>query len=151
MVAKIVGRFREFDGQLVTLGQNHSPTSIALTISASSIDTNDVTRDKHLTNVDFFDAENFPLVTFRSTSFNPVGENRFDVTGTLEINGIRQERTFTVLFNGVFEHPLSKNTIASFEVKAEILRKEFNVGLSYPGAALGEAVTVDAAFELIKQ
>ena len=150
VIAKVKGSFKEFNGALNAENDELLNASLELAIEAASIDTNDANRDGHLKTADFFDTKNFPLITYKSSKFQKNGEKEFDVEGNLTVNGIQKFLPIKVIFDGVFEHPMTKNTIAVFTVSAEIPRKEFNIGLTYPSAALGEVVKLESTVEMIK-
>jgi len=81
-ISTVRGRFKKFSGT-IRAEEDGTLKSIEATIDASSIDTGEPKRDAHLRSADFFDAENSPALTFRSTSVTPQGGNRYSVNGTL--------------------------------------------------------------------
>lgn len=151
VIAKVNGTFKDFSGTIVIENDDMENAKLELTIEANSIDTNDVNRDGHLKTPDFFDVEKFPFITFKSTSFQKSIENNFNIEGILTVNGIEKNHQIKVIYNGTFEHPMSKSTIAVFSLTTEIIRKDFNIGLTYPAAALGEVVKLESTVELIKE
>jgi len=150
VIAKVNGTFKEFSGTIVSENDDMENAELELTIEANSIDTNDAKRDGHLKTADFFDVEKFPLITFKSTIFQKGIDNNFNIEGVLTVNGIEKTQKLNAVYNGTFEHPMSKNTIAVFSLATEIIRKDFNIGVTYPAAALGEVVKLESSVELIK-
>lgn len=151
MIAKVKGQFTEFSGTLSTPGDDFDGAEIDLTIEAASINTNDVNRDNHLKTADFLDVANHSRIRFVSTSFRNLGDQQYAIDGLLTVNGIEKLNTLRASYSGQFEHPVYKNTIAYFEVQADIPRLDFNIGSSYPAAALGEVVKLNSTLELVKQ
>jgi len=151
VIAKVNGTFKVFSGTIVTENDDMDNAKLELTIEANSIDTNDVNRDGHLKTADFFDVEKFPFITFKSSNFKKGVENNFNIEGILTVNGIEKTHQIKAIFEGTFEHPMTKNTIAVFNVSTEITRKDFNIGLTYPAAALGDIVKLESTIELIKE
>src|ERR1700676_4097211 len=72
MVSKVRGLFRDFEGEVVT-GADPTDSSVTATIKVASVDTNNEGRDNHVRSGDFFDAENHPTATYRSTTVSPAG------------------------------------------------------------------------------
>ena len=88
MVSTVRGRFGAVEGTLV-LDRDHAANShVDVTIAVASIDTRNEQRDGHLRSADFFDAENHPHITFRSTSVVPAGGETYKVHGDLSIRGV---------------------------------------------------------------
>src|SRR5919198_361958 len=81
LVTKVRGRFTDFEGSILYNEANPEQSSVAFSIQAASIDTAEPDRDKHLRTADFFDVEQFPTLTFRSTRITRRGGENFDVVG----------------------------------------------------------------------
>ncbi|GAB3641598.1 YceI family protein [Spirosoma arcticum] len=151
MIAKVAGHFSEFTGTLTAPTEGFDGANIDLTIQASSISTNDEARDKHLRTPDFFDVGNHPDIRFYSTAFRLTGVDQFAIDGLLTVNGIEKSIMLNATYAGQFEHPVYKKNIAVFETSADIRRLDFNIGTSYPAAALGEVVKLTGTLELARQ
>lgn len=155
VIAKVKGSFKDFEGTVTSSTGDFSDATIDLTIKASSIDTNETNRDAHLKTPDFFDVSTYPDIRFQSTLVkNGEGDGNgknLIVEGDLTVNGVKKPITLDASFEGEFEHPQYKTTIAVFNVATKIPRREFNIGSSYPAAALGEVVQFTGALELMKQ
>ena len=91
-VSKVRGRFDKFDGA-ITIAEDPAQSSVNVTIDATSVDTQDETRNNHLRTNDFFDVENHPTWTFVSTSVVPDGKAEWKVNGDLTIRGITRPVT----------------------------------------------------------
>ena len=135
----------------MTVGEDMDNATLNITIEAASIDTNEANRDGHLKTPDFFDTQNFPQITYNSSKFQRISDEDFEVEGILKVNGIEKLTKMKATYKGTFEHPMSKNIIAVFDITVEIPRKDFNIGISYPAAALGEWVKLESTVELIKE
>lgn len=151
MIAKVAGHFSEFTGTLTATAGGFDGANIDLTIQAASISTNDEARDKHLRTPDFFDVRNHPDIRFYSTAFRATGMDQFTIDGLLTVNGIEKPVTLSATYAGQFEHPVYKKDITVFEASADIRRLDFNIGASYPAAALGEVVKLTGTLELARQ
>ncbi|HUR12492.1 MAG TPA: YceI family protein, partial [Flavitalea sp.] len=82
-------------------------------------------RDKHLKSDDFFNAEKYPTMKFESTSFKPVGNNKYQLNGNLTIRDITKPVTFDVTYGGRLEGQRGAKT--GFKAKATINRFDYNL------------------------
>ena len=121
MISTVTGRFERFDATVETEGDDFTDAKIDVEVAVDSIQTNNPDRDAHLKSDDFFNAESFPVITFRSSSFE--GEK---LTGDLTIRDITREVTLRVESNGTAVDPYGQ-TKAGFELTGEIRRKEFGL------------------------
>ena len=88
LVTKVHGRFDSFEGRAHLDASDPTKCSVALTIDATSIRTNNADRDGHLRSADFFDVERHPTITFESTGVTALGDRRYRATGDLTIKAI---------------------------------------------------------------
>ncbi|HJX85176.1 MAG TPA: YceI family protein [Candidatus Angelobacter sp.] len=89
-LSTVHGRFTDFAGKIVYDEKDPSQSSVSVTIKTASITTDVEARDKHLKSPDFFDAANFPEITFQSKSVEKTG-NGFVAHGTLTIRGVSKD------------------------------------------------------------
>ena len=125
-VSKVGGRFTKFDGTIEIDRANPAASTVNLKIDATSIDTGNPTRDKHLNSADFFDTAKFPEITFTSTKVAAKGTNEYDVTGDLTIRGVTKPVVLTVTANG-FANDGRGGQKTGFDVAGKINRKDFGV------------------------
>lgn len=88
MISTVKGSFRNVTGSIVLDETDPAASSVQADIAAASIDTRQEQRDAHLRSGDFFDAEAYPAISFRSTKVEPQGEGEFRVLGDLTIRDI---------------------------------------------------------------
>jgi polyisoprenoid-binding protein YceI len=153
MVSKIRGTFNEFDGGGFFDGDDPSKSQVQLTIKVDSIDTRNADRDAHLRTNDFFDMENFPEITFTSTSVEVTGDDNFLVTGDLTVRGVTHPVTIDFEHTGAATDPFGNNRVG-FEGKAEVNRKDWgivwNANLDAGGVMIGDKVTLDFDISAIR-
>ncbi|MEV4318186.1 YceI family protein [Actinocrispum sp. NPDC049592] len=99
MVSKVRGRFRSFSGTIVT-GADVTDSTVIASIEAASVDTGNVLRDRHVRSADFFDADHYPLWTFRSTAVR-AGGHGLVVDGDLTIKGVTRSVPLKLEVNGI--------------------------------------------------
>jgi polyisoprenoid-binding protein YceI len=152
LLTKVRGRFSDFEGTIDYDEQSPERSSVNVTIQAASIDTNERDRDTHLRSADFFDADKFPTLAFRSPTITRKGDQRFDVAGDLTIRGVSRPVTFDVTFLGKAKDPWGNERIA-FEAEATINRKEFglnwNAALETGGFLVGDEVKISLSVQAI--
>lgn len=121
MISTVTGRFEKFSAVAGTDGDDFTDADIEVEVEVDSLSTNQADRDRHLKSDDFFNVEQFPWITFRSTSFD--GEV---LTGDLTIRDVTRQVILQVTSNGIAVDPYGQ-TKAGFELTGEINRKEFNL------------------------
>jgi polyisoprenoid-binding protein YceI len=152
MVSKVRGKFDAFEGGFTIDDANVGASSANLTIQAASIDTNSADRDGHLKSAEFLDVENFPTLTFVSTSAADKG-SVVEVTGDLTIHGVTKSVVIPWEFIGVSTDPWG-NVKAGFEAELEISREEFglvwNVSLETGGVLISDKIKLVLDVQALK-
>ncbi|MGH2861902.1 MAG: YceI family protein [Solirubrobacteraceae bacterium] len=122
-IATVRGQFKKFNG---TVEAADDKLTLAGTVEVASIDTGDQNRDGHLQSPDFFDAAQFPQISFSSTGAEPVGDGQIKLTGEITIKGTTKpiELVGEIAENG--EDPWG-NARVGFEVEGKIDRREFGL------------------------
>lgn len=150
MVAKVRGYFPEFEGEIV-VGETPATSSVNVTIQVASVDTRDEQRDNHLRTNDFFEAEKYPTMAFKSTSVEPDGEG-WKVTGDLTIKDVTRPVVLGVEFNGAQRDPWG-GVRAGFSATTEIDRHDFgvdfNAALEGGGFVVGPRVKIEIDAETV--
>lgn len=153
LVTKLGGRFNDFEGTLAFDEGNLGASSVSMTIQAASIDTNNQDRDNHLRSADFFDVEQFPLITFNSTSVTG-GGNNYSVVGNLTIHGVTKEVTLPAAFRGNAKDHFG-NARIGFESAFKFNRKDFGLGWNVPldtgGFVIGDVVEFTLSVQALVQ
>jgi len=148
-VSKVRGRFTDFTGTIVADAAKPEASSVEFTVKTASIDTAQANRDKHLQSADFFDAAQFPEITFKSTKVKSTGKDKFDVTGNLTLHGVTKQITLPVTYLGSVG--AGKDAKHGFETTTTINRKDFgivwNKAMDAGGYMLGDDVTVNINIE----
>jgi polyisoprenoid-binding protein YceI len=152
MISKVRGRFREFSG-VIDIGEEPERSSVQVTIAASSIDTGDADRDRHLRSPEFLDVDRFPEIRFRSTQVSAV-RDRWQMTGDLTIRDVTRPVVVDFEFCGVATDPWG-NERAGFLATTEINREDFDItwnqALEAGGFLVGKGVKVEADVEAVRQ
>jgi polyisoprenoid-binding protein YceI len=148
MVSKVRGRFGTFSGEIVT-GEDLGVSSVTASIDATSIDTNNEQRDGHIRSADFFDVENHPQWTFRSTGVRPDGGD-LALDGELTIKGVTRPVSLALEVNG-FGPDAWGGTRAGFSASTTIDRNDFGVDIKMPldggGVVVSDKVQITLEIE----
>ncbi|WP_207534314.1 YceI family protein [Desertivirga arenae] len=154
VISEVDGQFKKFDGNIVSKTPNFSNAEISFSVDVNSINTDNEMRDKHLKSPDFFDAEKYPDMTFKSTSFKKVSGNKYLLVGNLNLHGVTKPAKFTVTYGGTAKDGYG-NTKAGF--KASTVINRFDYGLKWNnlteagGATVGKDITIDLKLEFAQQ
>jgi polyisoprenoid-binding protein YceI len=154
MFSTVRGNFRVFEGTIVADNANPANSSVNVTIDASTITTGDVKRDEHLRSADFFDAEMYPTITFKSVSVDFKSPDDFKVIGELTMHGVTRPVTIDAEQTGEGTNPWGAE-VAGFEGTAKINRKDFglnwNAALEKGGVLVGDDIKISLELEVAKQ
>jgi len=147
------GRFNDVSGSIVIDPEKPEAASVTATIGVSSISTGVEKRDAHLRTPDFFDAEKFGQITFKSRSVEKTGEKTADVKGDLTLHGVTREVTLKVEYFG--HGPDGQGQIRSgWRGTTSIRRSDYGMtfGKEIEGVALvGDDVDILLDMEGIRQ
>ena len=148
MVTKVRGSFADVSGT-VEVAADIAQSVATVAIRTGSVSTGTADRDAHLRGEDFFDAEQFPEMTFVSTSFD--GDT---LTGDLTIKGVTRPVALDVEFNGVATDPWGTEK-AAFEAEGELDRTDWgltwNANLEKGGVLVSEKIRLVLDVQLARQ
>jgi polyisoprenoid-binding protein YceI len=120
------------EGTLVFDEQHPASSTVEVTLPLANLDTHVPALDKHLKEADFFDADKYPAVTFKSTQVQPLGGHKFKVTGDLTVHGVTKSVVLAATLNKVGPHPMTKAQSIGFDATTTIKRSDFGVGAYVP-------------------
>jgi polyisoprenoid-binding protein YceI len=153
MISKVRGRFNVQEGTLV-IAEDPEQSSVEATIDATSVQSGDAKRDEHLRSPDFFDVEQFPTITFRSTAVRDHGDGEFTLDGELTVRDVTKPVSLVGEYLGTSVSPWG-STVTGFTAEVEVNRKdwglEWNVALEAGGLLVGDKVKLVIDAEAILQ
>lgn len=141
------GRFNELSGNFVYDAEKPASNAIAMEVKTASVDTNHAERDKHLRNADFLNVSKYPTATFKTTGFEPKGEDGV-LKGDLTLHGVTRPIAVDVKFVGAGKDPWGgyrRGYIGSTTIK----RSDF--GMNYDLGPAAESMTLDFVIEGVRQ
>ena len=155
MISNVRGQFTGVTGSLTYNESDLAQSHVDASIDVATIDTRDTQRDTHLKSPDFFDAEKFPAMTFKSSRVTRSADGNLVVAGPLSLHGVSKEVEFTV------EGPTPPvkdpygNTRVGVNAKTKINRGEFGLTFNAPmetgGVMVGEEVSITLELEFVKK
>ncbi|MFE2598105.1 YceI family protein [Streptomyces sp. NPDC059396] len=154
MVTNVRGSFTEHEGSLSLDGSNPAASTAAIEVSIASVDTGMPDRDGHLRSADFFDAETFPKMSFRSTAAEQLDAETYRVTGDLTIKDVTKPITIDLEFQGSATDVYGNERVG-FEGTASILRSDWgltwNAALETGGVMVSDKVKLNFDISAIKK
>jgi polyisoprenoid-binding protein YceI len=153
MVSKVRGEFADATAT-VTVAEDPLQSAVTATIRTASVNTGQADRDNHLRTGDFFEAEKYPTIEYRSTGVKSRDGNEFVLAGELTIKGITRPVDLDVQFEGVGRSPYGFD-VFGFSASTEIDREDwgltYNMALESGGVMIGKKVKIEIEGEAIRQ
>ncbi|GHA80990.1 YceI family protein [Cognatilysobacter bugurensis] len=133
--SKPVAHFGAVDGTIVHDADNVGTSSVNVVIPLSGLNSHVEAFDEHLRSADFFEAEKYPDIRFRSTKVEAAGDNKLRVIGDLSVKGITKPAVLDVTLNKQGEHPMAKRPAIGFDATTTLKRSDFGVGKYAPNVS----------------
>jgi polyisoprenoid-binding protein YceI len=154
MISNIKGSFRALSGVLNLDEADVTGSSVEAFLPVATLSTGDEQRDGHLKSADFFDAEKFPTITFKSNEVKRTGEGEYAVTGDLTLRGVTKPVTFAVEGPSAPGKDPWGNLRIGLSATTRINRKDFgltwNSALEAGGVLVGDEVGLTLDVQFIK-
>ena len=154
---QVPGRFNDFAGTILFDEQHAAASSVETTIQAASIYTNEPKRDTHLRGPDFFDAEKYPTITFKSTKVSPAGKGKYKIAGNLTMHGVTRPVVLDTELLGVGAVGIggqAMGTRAGFSATLTLNRKDYGISwnkvLDNGNLMLSDEVAINLQIEAAK-
>lgn len=154
MFTTVRGSFNQYEATILADPADMTLAEVDFSIDVTSIDTRSADRDNHLRSGDFFDVEQHPKMTFKSTGITRKSGDQYHVTGDLTIRGVTKPVTFDAEFDGEGKDPWGGHR-AGFTAVASINRSEFdlkwNAALETGGVMVSDQVKIELHIEAVEQ
>jgi polyisoprenoid-binding protein YceI len=150
MVTTVRGTFGEVSGQILLDENDFANSEVEATIDVAGLVTRDEKRDAHLRSADFFDVENHPTATFKSTKIASKGGDKYEITGDLTVRGETKPVVLQAEYEGRGVNPWGQE-VSGFTAATEINRKDWNlnwnVALEAGGWLVSDKIKLEIAIE----
>lgn len=154
MISNVKGSFNIASGTLTENTADPTKSAVEATVDIATISTGDPARDTHLKSADFFDAEKYPQMTFKSTRIEKKGSDSYSVTGDITMHGVTKPITFAVEGPSAPGKDPWGNTRIGLSATTKINRKDFgltwNAALETGGILVGEDVQITLDVQFIR-
>ena len=152
VITQVTGHFNKYDLN-VNASDDFLDADVELTVDINSIDTGNIDRDNHLKSADFFDAEKYPKMVFKSGEVEKVGDTEYKLKGDLTIKGVTKPIELGVEFGGKIKDPWGKER-AGFTVTGKVNRFDYglqwNALMETGGAVVGKDIKITCDVEVVK-
>lgn len=149
----VEGRFKDFTGSIHLDDADMTKSTVAFTAKVESIDTGVAKRDEHLRTADFFEVAKYPELSFKSTSVERKGNDRYVLHGDFTLKGVTKPVSIPFTIAGAVKDPWG-NTRFGVDAKTTIDRRDYGIKWGKPldqgGVDVGNEVTIDLALEAVK-
>ncbi|MEG3193319.1 YceI family protein [Lysobacter sp. D1-1-M9] len=142
-----IAHFGDVEGAITHDADNVGQSSVEVTIPLSGLESHVEAFNEHLRSGDFFDAEKYPEITFKSTRIEAAGDDKLRVWGELTIRDTTREVLLDTTINQIGEHPMAKRRAAGFDAVTTIKRSDFGVDMYAPNVS--DEVTIRITTEAV--
>ncbi|MBI4429961.1 MAG: YceI family protein [Ignavibacteriales bacterium] len=152
VVAEVLGYFKDFDVTFNATKDDYTDGQVEAVIKVATINTDNENRDKDLRSSNFFSADSFPEIRFKSTKFEKLGDNSYKIHGSLTVRDVTKDVVFDAAYNGMIK--TSRGFVSAW--KATLAINRFDYGLKWNsmietgGLVAGETVNITVVLELRK-
>ena len=154
VISEVDGFFKTYSGTMTSGKTDFTDATITFTVDVKSICTDNEMRDTHLKSTDFFDAEKFPQMTFKSTSLKKTGNgSNYLLSGNLTMHGMTKIVKFEVTYGRTYKDGVGQ-TRAGFKATTKINRLDYGINWNKKteggGATVGDNVTINLKLDFIQ-
>lgn len=154
VISETEGTFKNYSVEVLSAKPDFTDAQISFEAEVGSINTESEMRDNHLKSDDFFNAEKFPKIIFKSSSLKKLSDKKYVLEGDLSIRDVTKKIKLDVTYGGTVKDPYGM-TRAGFRVSGSINRFDYNLKwsnkLDNGGLMVGDKVNLDIKIEIVKK
>lgn len=154
VISKVEGIFKNFEGDIQNAGPDFADAAINFTVDVFSINTGDGPRDNHLKSNDFFNAEKYPVMTFKSSSLTKVTSGKYLLAGNLTIRDVTRQIKLNVAYSGTTKDAAGRQR-ATFKANTYLNRFDYNLKwdklTEAGGMVVDKMVNIELKLEFVQQ
>lgn len=153
VISTVRGKFNEFTSTVNVNEEQPEEAQIEVQINANTVDTGVEFRDNDLRSNNFFDVEQYPAISFKSTKIEPLGGSEYRIAGDLTMHGSTKPVAVTGVVEGPTKDPWGNERVG-VELVGRLSRKEwgltYNAALETGGMVVGDEVRLEIDAEYTK-
>lgn len=146
-ISNVEGNFKNFDATLKATKEDFSDAVIKMTAEVNSINTEVEMRDKDLKGENWFNAEKYPYIKFKSSSFNKINDNNYELSGDITIKDITKPIKFNTTYNGSAVNKFYNTKLVGFTVTGKLNRSDFGLGAEPLATGVGNEIELKSNIE----
>lgn len=148
-ISHVEGRFKNIAITFYSTKEDFTDAVIEVNIDVKSIDTDIEMRDNDLKSEHWLNADKYPAITFKSTSFKKLNDKNYTLEGNITLHGITKPISLAVVYNGKAFNPMTKKSSVGFTINGKLNRKDFSIGSGATSIAVGDEIALISNVEFI--
>ncbi len=148
-ISHVEGRFKNVTVIFSSQKEDFTDAVIEVTIDVKSIDTDIEMRDNDLKSENWFYADKYPAIVFKSTSFKKIDGKHYKLEGNITIHGMTKFILLDVTYNGKAFNPMSTKHSVGFTITGKLNRKDFSVGTGAGNSVVSDEIELISNAEFI--
>ena len=149
-ISEFQGNFKSYEAKITEGKSGFDGGMIEVKIDTRSINTDNESRDNHLRSADFFDADKYPTITFKSSSIKKLSDKMYSAEGDMTMKGITKKIMLNIKVNGTTVNERNKKEIAGVTITGDFKRSDFGIAAEMPEAVLSDTISLYATGEFSK-
>jgi len=149
-ISEFQGNFNAYEAKIIEGKSGFDGGTMEVKIDARSINTDNESRDNHLRSADFFDADKYPTITFKSSSIKKLSDKMYSAEGDMTMKGITKKIMLNIKVNGTTINERSKKEMAGVTITGDFKRSDFGIATDMPEAVLSDTISLYATGEFSK-
>ena len=148
-ISHVEGVFKDFSVTITSEKDDFTDAQIEMAAQINSIYTQVEMLDNDLKSSNWFDAEKFPVMVFKSTSLKKISGKNYKLDGNISFHGVTKPVVFNVVFNG-WAVTMTKKQTAGFTLTGKLNRSDFDLGGTPLLTGVGNEIEVRSNIEIGK-
>ncbi|MDD5362017.1 MAG: YceI family protein [Ignavibacteria bacterium] len=146
-ISHVEGIFKSFTATMNSSKEDFTDADIEMNADVNSINTEVEMRDKDLRGENWFNADKYPTINFKSTSFKKTAGGNYELAGNFTMCGVTNPIVFNAVYNGKAENPFYKTTSVGFTITGKLNRTDYKLGGAPMATGVGDEIELKSNVE----